>query len=471
MEILVNDGERVRRFKVSRGWRRAAQATAAALLCTAAVSVGGWSYTRGLLEAAEARAKAAEDGLRQERLQTARLAVEISGLAARSEDVGKGVGMLQLAFGAMFSQEALARFEKENPEILAFRRHLDDIAARNDEIRTRVASLAKALKDAEHKVGGAPSGNRARLDAVRQAKEALDELGRRMASWKEDGTFPGGRGYRDALERASGAAASLGVLEADIAKAVSQANDELFNGTPEIDVCLEDADRSLLKLASSHRQMVGDMKELSDRVMAALSEGYARTGLKGVLPAEKALAEAAAALEDAVRRYDALHAVFATVPIGVPLDEYFVTSGFGLRRHPILGNGRRHEGVDFAAPTGAPALTTASGTVVHAGGKGAYGLAVVVEHGNGVKSLYAHLSGIDVKEGQRVERGQPVGRVGSTGRSTGPHLHYEIMVGDEPRDPARFMRAAVLSTSCKRTESKQIATEDRNAVRQAQPKR
>jgi len=98
-----------------------------------------------------------------------------------------------------------------------------------------------------------------------------------------------------------------------------------------------------------------------------------------------------------------------------------------------------HEGIDIGSPPGTPIESPAAGTVVAASSHGGYGKNVVLDHGNGVESRYAHLKKIDVKLGQRVEQGQVIGLVGSTGRSTGPHLHYEVVVAGKPVDPSPFL--------------------------------
>ncbi len=109
-----------------------------------------------------------------------------------------------------------------------------------------------------------------------------------------------------------------------------------------------------------------------------------------------------------------------------PLRYYRVTSGFGVRFHPILKRWRPHHGIDYAAPYGTPVHAVASGRVVFAGWRGGYGRTVVIKHKNGYSTLYGHLSRILVRVGQHVDQGQTIGLVGSTGLSTGPHLHYEV---------------------------------------------
>lgn len=113
-------------------------------------------------------------------------------------------------------------------------------------------------------------------------------------------------------------------------------------------------------------------------------------------------------------------------------------SGYGWRVHPIYGTRRMHTGVDIAGPYGQPIIAAAEGLVIHAGWRGGYGLAVVIDHGGGLATLYAHQSSINVAEGQVVTAGQKVGSIGSTGQSTGPHLHFEVRVNGVPKDPMQW---------------------------------
>jgi murein DD-endopeptidase MepM/ murein hydrolase activator NlpD len=132
------------------------------------------------------------------------------------------------------------------------------------------------------------------------------------------------------------------------------------------------------------------------------------------------------------------------VPIRKPMTgELEWTSGFGMRADPFIRAPAMHTGLDIRADTGESARATAAGTVTMAGWNGGYGKMVEVDHGNGFATRYAHLSAIDVEVGQAVRIGQIVGKVGSTGRSTGPHLHYETRVDGDAVDPQKFLRAGV----------------------------
>jgi murein DD-endopeptidase MepM/ murein hydrolase activator NlpD len=141
---------------------------------------------------------------------------------------------------------------------------------------------------------------------------------------------------------------------------------------------------------------------------------------------------------------DKLNRTLALVPYRKPvIGEVEFTSGFGVRSDPFLGRPAMHTGLDFRAQMGDPVRATANGKVVNSGWSGGYGRMVEIDHGNGLSTRYGHLSQIDVKVGEPVKIGQVIGEVGSTGRSTGPHLHYETRIDGEAVDPQKFLRAGV----------------------------
>lgn len=180
-----------------------------------------------------------------------------------------------------------------------------------------------------------------------------------------------------------------------------------------------------------------------DRVMAR-APGSAMGG--PFVPAKIESSAFERQLNDAQKAFVALERLRRALPY-VPLRKPLagaldVTSSFGYRVDPFIGRGALHSGMDMRAETGAPVLATAAGKVVTAGWSGGYGNLVEIDHGDGIATRYGHMSAITVSEGQAVSAGAVVGRVGSTGRSTGPHLHYEVRLDDEATDPARFIKAA-----------------------------
>jgi murein DD-endopeptidase MepM/ murein hydrolase activator NlpD len=133
-----------------------------------------------------------------------------------------------------------------------------------------------------------------------------------------------------------------------------------------------------------------------------------------------------------------------TVPVRKPIvGEIDLTSSFGVRSDPFGRGPAMHSGLDFRSSHGDPVRATANGKVVTAAWNGGYGKMVEIDHGNGISTRYGHLSDIGVKVGQQVRVGQTVGRVGSTGRSTGPHLHYETRIDGDAVDPQKFLRAGL----------------------------
>lgn len=130
-----------------------------------------------------------------------------------------------------------------------------------------------------------------------------------------------------------------------------------------------------------------------------------------------------------------------SIPSRMPVEGVRLTSDFGMRNHPVLGGRRAHNGIDLAGPTGTPIYATADGIVEKADWNGGYGLYVQIGHGGELETRYGHMSRLNVAYGQRVRKGQLIGFVGSTGRSTGPHLHYEVRVAGQPVNPVPYMQA------------------------------
>jgi murein DD-endopeptidase MepM/ murein hydrolase activator NlpD len=165
------------------------------------------------------------------------------------------------------------------------------------------------------------------------------------------------------------------------------------------------------------------MQELGDQVNRVARGVESRADYLDVVESELLSAQVRAAL----------------LPQNTPVTEGFVGSGFGSRLDPFSGQMTMHAGLDFAAPVGTPILAAAGGVVSAAEQNPAYGNMVVVDHGNGLQTLYAHASKLEVRAGDIVRTGQQIARVGSTGRSTGAHLHFEVHVKGVPQNPARFL--------------------------------
>ena len=202
-------------------------------------------------------------------------------------------------------------------------------------------------------------------------------------------------------------------------------------------------------MESRVRRMRGVITDLG-LDMAQLEAATPRAGMGGPfvpvkLPADAGPFERQLSRINITRaQMERLNRTLALVPYRKPVvGEVEFTSGFGVRSDPFLGRPAMHTGLDFRAATGDPVRATGNGKVVSAGWAGGYGRMVEIDHGNGLSTRYGHLSEIGVKVGEPIKIGQVIGEVGSTGRSTGPHLHYETRIDGEAVDPQKFLRAGV----------------------------
>jgi len=152
-------------------------------------------------------------------------------------------------------------------------------------------------------------------------------------------------------------------------------------------------------------------------------------------------------LDLALQRLEEVRSQALRYPFGNPIPGAMETSGFGYRKDPFLGTLALHPGIDFRGSIGDPARAAGTGTVVSAGQASGYGNMIEIDHGNGITTRYGHLSEILVRVGQHVDTGDTIGRVGNTGRSTGPHLHYEVRRNGVAIDPSGFLNAGLKITS------------------------
>lgn len=222
------------------------------------------------------------------------------------------------------------------------------------------------------------------------------------------------------------------------------------------------ADRMFVALNQSLRsiesEQIGDLQELAggafetaDTIAAAMREAGLTVAIDEgddavggpLLPvtADIDFDARVRELDEALEKLESVKAIARVAPIHNPAPGRSVSSSFGVRRDPLLGRPAMHAGIDFRAPSGTPILSAGAGTVIRAGWAGGYGRMVEIDHGGGLTTRYAHMSRLRVSKGQKVETGTVVGEAGSSGRSTGPHLHYEVRRKGKAVDPLRFLKA------------------------------
>jgi murein DD-endopeptidase MepM/ murein hydrolase activator NlpD len=215
----------------------------------------------------------------------------------------------------------------------------------------------------------------------------------------------------------------------------------------------------LTAMRASQERLVENLFDRSKKGVAELERVVAMTGLdidrmigtnkgKGGPNTSEAkytddenLNERVADLRRRLERWQTLQSAVKSLPLVAPLKEYRITSSYGGRRDPFTGRWSAHNGIDMTQPAGTPIMATGPGTVVLTGWHGGYGWMVEIDHGMGVRTRYAHMQSITVEKGDKVEPGTKVGLVGSAGRSSGPHLHYEILIDGKAVDPTNFLTA------------------------------
>jgi murein DD-endopeptidase MepM/ murein hydrolase activator NlpD len=213
----------------------------------------------------------------------------------------------------------------------------------------------------------------------------------------------------------------------------------------------------LTAMRASQERLVENLFDRSKKGVADLERVVAMTGLdidrmigtKGrggpsvevKYTDDETLNERVTDLRRRLERWQGLQSAVKNLPLVAPLPEYRVTSGFGGRRDPFTGRWAAHNGIDMAQAYGTPIHATGPGTVAFTGWAGGYGWMVEVDHGMGVRTRYGHMQQILAEKGQKVEVGTKIGLVGSTGRSSGPHLHYEILIDGKAVDPTNFLTA------------------------------
>jgi murein DD-endopeptidase MepM/ murein hydrolase activator NlpD len=388
----------------------------------------------------------------------------------------------------VMSRPAMAAKPKPKPppsptaqQIQALKNQVDDVSADEAQLLDQLDESKSRLADLNAKVADLDQQRAPVEVALQGAQGHLDDLGSRQLAVEAQladtqgklvdarqhmvdraiAAYTGEKGgarYADLLLRVRSirdlSAASVYVQSAlNDDRAVVRRYEQLKSGVSGLRDRL-DNDRSQARtqrdVVASQEQDLSSRRQAQDNLrQQAAAEVAKQNDLLGQLQSRKA--EFQGQIVALQRQSDALASQLrgrqsgqVLVPSGhgvlaVPIPGAPITSGFGPRVHPIYGDVRMHTGIDFGASAGTPIRAAANGVVVSAGPLGGYGNATVIDHGNGLATLYGHQSRIAVSPGQRITRGQVIGYVGCTGLCTGPHLHFEVRVQGTPVDPMRYL--------------------------------
>jgi murein DD-endopeptidase MepM/ murein hydrolase activator NlpD len=266
---------------------------------------------------------------------------------------------------------------------------------------------------------------------------------------------------QDFIEKVVGS--ELGELPSDAkpGESVSDSRAEAAKTVDKVSVAVPEAS-GLARIEARQLAFVEKLTRFADRRSAAAMARLSRLGLDPVSmltalndpgaqggPLLRLATSADGAIDPrferlglSLARMGALERGLAGVPQVLPASLEFISSGFGYRSDPFTGAGAFHAGLDFRGPIGAPIHAAAKGVVSFVGQKQGYGNCIEIDHGNGLMTRYAHMSAFRASLGQPVRPGDVIGAIGSTGRSTGPHLHFEVRIHDRPVNPRPFLEAA-----------------------------
>ncbi|MBI1365407.1 MAG: peptidoglycan DD-metalloendopeptidase family protein [Alphaproteobacteria bacterium] len=327
------------------------------------------------------------------------------------------------------------QFDATMAELSARHQTLKDMVERKASMDQSLDALAHDLSKAGAPNGAKPNnGNRIMIDVEpgeptpRQSrlsvlrKQAVDEMARKRAD------IPAGSPAAAALQKMEASATDLYVRQMLLLGELEE------RATRRL--------RDLKLILASTGLSLHDLLPPAKIANTVLAEGGPFIEASNLSDPDSAFFEHANRAGLIVDELSAVEDVILHIPLSSPLTvNRRFTSGFGVRRDPFTGRMANHFGLDFAAAWASPVTATAAGVVIFTGQRTGYGNVVEISHGNGFVTRYAHLHRITVRRGQKVNIEDKVGELGSTGRSTGPHVHYEIIYKGKPRNPRRFIEA------------------------------
>ncbi len=371
-----------------------------------------------------------------------------------SRRVQVGMAIAVLLAGGWVGFASLNFFEREivilgkDAELARSRKAYRDVMGELEGARARLAETARSLEQNHEQLAALLNQNGA-------LRTDLDEASKKVDQPKAPGAVAEDRTRRPVTGPGSEHAAL---------QATQQKHEELMRERRRLDERVESLRQRLARLQSAQEGLLNRLAENTEASIAHVKDMISRAGLnvnqmlarlekegagKGgpFVPAGNEESEdgeftgSVAALYTEMDMWERLQAVLRQLPLASPVDNYYIASGYGSRSDPINGEPAKHLGVDLSGRMLSPVHAGAPGKVSFAGEEGRYGKLVIIDHGLGITTRYGHLQAVLVKEGEEVDYRQKIGLLGSSGRSTGPHLHYEIRVDGKAHNPVKFLRA------------------------------
>lgn len=331
------------------------------------------------------------------------------------------VGVVGLAFWAGTSTTLLTR---RPAELAEKERRLDEMLAANHAAQQRLLAAEKLVADIAREVDVVHANLLTLAESSDiLARERIVRVTPRPSLAGADDGQADAEEARQTRQRVRELESSLARLQTAYSRAVQQVADAAGARISETEGRLSRLGLDPLRLFSEKRSP---------------GQGGPFIPLRGAADTDGSMG----AMITKVQHWIGVKATLQRLPLAEPIHgAYDFNSGFGTRNDPLNNRTGIHEGIDLGAPIGTPVYSTGEGVVLETGMKSRYGLTIDIDHGNGIATRYAHLSRIKVQPGQKVTRATVIGLVGNTGRSTGPHLHYEVRLNEVPRDPLKFISA------------------------------
>lgn len=337
-------------------------------------------------------------------------------------------------------EEAERQLEESKAEERSISQQLSYINSQIAAVENELSILERRIQEAEQKI----------KEAEEELERIQEELDLKIAAFKERLVEIYKNGSLNIAELITNSKSLTDFLvQMELIKRIAEKDMEMLE---EIEAALEEQEQKKKELEEQKAEVVAlkdevevqkaeleKKKEEQQQFLASAREE--RQTIERILEEEE---EAHRQVSEMIRRLELEERGLSTTPpseLAWPTPGYTrITSDYGWRTHPILRDRRFHTGIDIAAPMGSTVVAAADGEVVHADWHGGYGKTVIIMHGGGITTLYAHLSSISVSHGQLIARGERIGGIGTTGLSTGPHLHFEVLENGQHTSPWPYIR-------------------------------
>jgi murein DD-endopeptidase MepM/ murein hydrolase activator NlpD len=452
-QILVRTEGRVRYITLTRRSQIATATAAALMVAVLGYLAAGYVHSAVVISKKQALVVRAELSNRQLRRQLADLQTQLAAASAQIDGTQNRLDMIGSEYGNL--QGSLTDTERELKSIAEARTQL---IAERDALQSQLqdaqgdanskadyaAELAKSLEQNKTALNQTEAQRQTMSARVRQLEKEVQASNARALEFKAglDSTQAKLQQISSERERIIAERARLAAERDALKQRLQSIEARLSKADAKAPASVAAAPTKSETAGATGAGVLGNLESMVAATGLNVENFIARLGgpAKGEGGPYLAIGAAArASPADQATREQALRKLLKTLPLAAPLGQYQLESPFGPRIDPINRRQGFHAGVDLAAAFRSPVYSTAPGVVTYAGVRDNFGKFVEIDHGNGIVTHYAHLHRITVARGQKIGAHQEIGELGSTGRSTGPHLHYEVVVDGEPLDPEKFL--------------------------------